>query len=249
MAVSSRGFDTRHLLLLLAAAVAPSALGWRLAPRSRPAAQRTVALLGGPSRRSGRRRPHLVCSATGLGDKFKLSINLGEGDGTVDQEFRPFFSSSELLTFRYPVPFVLEAEPLDGVIKVTQSGMGLIEGDVLRAFSTLELRFDTAAGMQKFGEGIRGASVDEEERRRSWRRCRPGGWFNLESKPQRCLFVSEGQPFQQARPCPPARAQTRQPHQPRPTAIAAQVIDALVANTPEKTGEIVMVFERPLPSR
>ena len=36
-------------------------------------------------------------------------------------------------------------------------------------------------------------------------------------------FVFEGQPYQ-------------------------QVVDALVANSPDKTGEIVMVFERPLPS-
>ena len=47
------------------------------------------------------------------------------------------------------------------------------------------------------------------------------GKINPEVKPRRCLFVSQGQPYQ-------------------------QVIDALVANTPDKTREIVMVFERPL---
>ena len=66
------------------------------------------------------------------GDTFLAVIDLGEGDGTVTHEFRPYFSSSALITMRYPVPHVLEAEPIQGVIKVTKSGDGLFEGDVRR---------------------------------------------------------------------------------------------------------------------
>ena len=64
------------------------------------------------------------------GDTFLAVIDLGEGDGTVTHEFRPYFSSSALITMRYPVPHILEAEPIQGVIKVTQAGDGLFEGDV-----------------------------------------------------------------------------------------------------------------------
>ena len=155
-------------------------------------------------------------------------MDLGEGDGTVQLEFQPYFSSSQLMTFRYPVPFTLEAEPVGGVIKVTDTGEGLIEGDVLRAFSTLEVRYDSATGERRYCKGgLRGVAVDEAERKRSWKRCNPAKGLlrliNPETKPERCLFVFEGQPYQ-------------------------QVVDALVANSPDKTGEIVMVFERPLPS-
>ena len=176
-----------------------------------------------------RARP-CVCSgvrASAL-DRFKLSVDLGEGDGSCAVEFQPYFSSSQLMTFRYPVPFTLEAEPMGGVIKVTDSGEGLIEGDVLRAFSTLEVRYDSATGERRYCKGgVRGVAVDEAERKRSWKRCNPAKGLlrliNPETKPERCLFVFEGQPYQ-------------------------QVVDALVANSPDKTGEIVMVFERPLPS-
>ena len=126
------------------------------------------------------------------GDTFLAVIDLGEGDGTVTHEFRPYFSSSALITMRYPVPHVLEAEPIQGVIKVTKSGDGLFEGDVrrlpgslrtaphrlrsrhcpctaartpppshaatrppqvLRAFSTLEMRYDSAKKEVRSREG------------------------------------------------------------------------------------------------
>jgi len=78
--------------------------------------------------------------------------------------------------------------------------------------------------------------------------------INPEAKPRRCLYVSEGQPYQQAR----ARVRVRvsanvnpnpdpspspNPH-PNPNRNPHQVVDALVANTPEKTREIVLVLER-----
>ena len=131
------------------------------------------------------------------GDTFLAVIELGEGDGTVTHEFRPYFSSSALITMRYPVPHTLEAEPIQGVIKVTQAGDGLFEGDVrhpptrshrrphaaaltppsshrrshataltrcelrrqvLRAFSTLEMRYDSGAKEVRFGDGSLGLS-------------------------------------------------------------------------------------------
>ena len=182
---------------------------------------------------SGSRRA-VMCAESATGGTFVATIDLGEGDGTVVHEFEPYFSSSTLILMRYPVPYTLEAKPLQGVIKVTDTGDGLIEGDVLRAFSTLQLRYDSNARARLYGEGLLG-EANEEERRRSWKRWRnvSGGMLsslarrlglgkiNPEVKPRRCLFVSQGQPYQ-------------------------QVIDALVANTPDKTREIVMVFERPL---
>ena len=130
------------------------------------------------------------------GDTFLAVIDLGEGDGTVTHEFRPYFSSSALITMRYPVPHVLEAEPIQGVIKVTKSGDGLFEGDVrrlpgstaphrlrsrrrphtavrtpppshaatrppqvLRAFSTLEMRYDSAKKEVRSREGSPGPSL------------------------------------------------------------------------------------------
>ena len=132
------------------------------------------------------------------GDTFLAVIDLGEGDGTVTHEFRPYFSSSALITMRYPVPHVLEAEPIQGVIKVTKSGDGLFEGDVrrlpgslrtaphrlrsrhcpctavrtpphshaatcppqvLRAFSTLEMRYDSAKKEVRSREGSFGPSL------------------------------------------------------------------------------------------
>ena len=175
-----------------------------------------------------------MCAESATGGTFVATIDLGEGDGTVVHEFEPYFSSSTLILMRYPVPYTLEAKPMQGVIKVTDTGDGLIEGDVLRAFSTLQLRYDSNARARLYGEGLLG-EANEEERRRSWKRWRDvsGGMLsslarrlglgkiNPEVKPPRCLFVSQGQPYQ-------------------------QVIDALVANTPDKTREIVMVFERPL---
>ena len=93
----------------------------------------------------GSRRAAAIRAESATGGTFVATIELGEGDGTVVHEFDPYFSSSTLITMRYPVPYTLEASPLQGVIKVTDSGDGLIEGDVLRAFSTLQLRCDAAA--------------------------------------------------------------------------------------------------------
>jgi hypothetical protein len=93
----------------------------------------------------GSRRAAAIRAESATGGTFVATIELGEGDGTVVHEFDPYFSSSTLITMRYPVPYTLEASPLQGVIKVTESGDGLIEGDVLRAFSTLQLRCGAAA--------------------------------------------------------------------------------------------------------
>ena len=94
---------------------------------------------------SRRAAAHLIRAESATGGTFIATIELGEGDGTVVHEFDPYFSASTLITMRYPVPYTLEASPLQGVIKVTKSGDSLIEGDILRAFSTLEFRCDAAA--------------------------------------------------------------------------------------------------------
>ena len=171
--------------MVLAAALAV-ALGWQL-PRAplRAASECRARSIG------------LQLPTERTGDTFLAVIDLGEGDGTVTHEFRPYFSSSALITMRYPVPHVLEAEPVQGVIKVTKSGDGLFEGDVrpawlaphrtaplrsrrrphtavrtpppshaatrppqvLRAFSTLEMRYDSAKKEVRSREGSLGRSL------------------------------------------------------------------------------------------
>ena len=106
--------------MLVAAALA-AALGWQLPCAPLRAASECRA-----------RSIGLQLPTERTGDTFLAVIDLGEGDGTVTHEFRPYFSSSALITMRYPVPHVLEAEPIQGVIKVTKSGDGLFEGDVRR---------------------------------------------------------------------------------------------------------------------
>ena len=59
-----------------------------------------------------------MCAESATGGTFIATIDLGEGDGTVVHEFEPYFSSSTLILMRYPVPYTLEAKPMQGVIKV-----------------------------------------------------------------------------------------------------------------------------------
>ena len=89
---------------------------------------------------SGSRPAAALCAESATGGTYVATIDLGEGDGSVVHEFEPYFSSSTLITMRYPLPYTLEAAPVQGVIRVTDTCDGLIEGDVLRAFSTLQLR-------------------------------------------------------------------------------------------------------------
>jgi hypothetical protein len=149
-------------------------------------------------------------------------VDLGDDGGIVEHTLQPYFSSSELVTVRLPLPVDLEAEPTQGVYKIVKAGNGLLVGDVLRAFSTLVMRYDSELREVRCGAGLPG-------RRRLAARGTPSlfGLLNLDlgfsqqRMPQKCLFVADGQ-------------------------ASSRVNDALVANVPSKTSSIVMIFERPL---
>lgn len=173
-------------------------------------------------------------------DAFQVHVDLGEGSGYAQIELDPYFSDSDLVTLRLPLPFELEAEPIQGVYKVVKPGYGLLEGDVLRAFSTMVIRYDSQLKSVRCGPGVPGQlpgdgklppQVDNGPlefltsgaRRVVEKILGPSidelGAF-AERKPAKCLFVADGQPHY-------------------------AVEDALVANVPDKTNEIVMIFERP----
>mmetsp|Transcript_65682 Transcript_65682/g.109129 ORF Transcript_65682/g.109129 Transcript_65682/m.109129 type:complete len:143 (+) Transcript_65682:3-431(+) len=139
-----------------------------------------------------------------------------------------------LITVRYSLPFHLEAEPLHGVVQVVKDHNGLVQGDVLRAFSTPELRYDSASQETRFAGGFRGTHKfagnrsDDQDDASFWmrflrllRNAQAGLGINPELLPTKVLFLADGQPYQRVR-------------------------DALCANTLDKTNEIVMIFERPL---
>ena len=130
---------TRRVMILAATSAALGLLA--SGPLPPPTPPRSALAFG-----SRRAAAHLIRAESATGGTFIATIELGEGDGTVVHEFDPYFSASTLITMRYPVPYTLEASPLQGVIKVTKSGDSLIEGDILRAFSTLEFRCDAAVG-------------------------------------------------------------------------------------------------------
>lgn len=163
---------------------------------------------------------------------FEISVDLGEGSGIVDGDLPALFTRSELLTVRYPLPFALEAEPMQGVVKVVEAGNGLQVGDVLRACSTPELRYDSTQKRVCYGAGYRGTvppavGAKAAGRTEDWlgtlfqRATAELGGF-AQTRPTKVLFVADGRPHQ-------------------------QVTDALTANTLERGVEsIVMLFERPL---
>ena len=164
---------------------------------------------------------------------FDYSVDLGDASGTVGGELPALFTHSVLMTVRYPLPFTLEAEALKGTVQVVEAGYGLQIGDVLRACSTPEFRYDSVRRRACYGTGIRGqrspanqfddAKVLDDDS--SWlnalmRRANAelGGF--RQTRPSKVLFVADGRPYQ-------------------------QVTDALVANTVDRGIEsIVMLFER-----
>lgn len=95
-----------------------------------------------------------VCAAAPTG--FELSVDLGDGGGVVAGELTAFFSHSELVIVRYPVPVILSASPENGVIRVYEDGHGLRVGDVLRACSTLLMRYCSEARAVRLGAGVHG---------------------------------------------------------------------------------------------
>lgn len=176
-------------------------------------------------------------------DEFDVCVDLGEGSGRAQIRLQPYFTDSDLVTVRLPLPFALEAEPIQGVYKVVKPGYGLLVGDVLRAFSTMAIRYDSQLGEVRCGPGIPGqlppgsdpqecevgkdanpiAMLTSTARRGLEKLLGPSidelGAF-AETKPAKCLFIADGQPHY-------------------------AVEDALVANVQGKTREIVMIFERP----
>ena len=193
-------------------------------------------------------RPRARLLATETAAVFELKVNLGQGGGMVEGELQAFFSKSELLTVRYPVPVELRVRPERGVLRVYETGYGLREGDVLRACSTFEMRFDSAARETRLGPGFHGRPNGGAIAQGGGRGAASsipwleGGWWreqlsrtvglrepqNLpelgvfsETAPTKVLFVADGQSFERVR-------------------------DALLANVPDKTDNVVMLFERPL---
>lgn len=168
---------------------------------------------------------------------FCVRVDLGEGSGFAECDLQPYFTDSDLVTLRVPLPFELEAEPVQGVYKVVKPGYGLQEGDVLRAFSTFAMRYDSRLKETRCGTGVPGKLEDSAKgadespiaavtslARRSLEGLLGPSIMELgafaETRPSKVLFVADGESHQ-------------------------AVADALVANVPEKTKEIVMIFERP----
>jgi hypothetical protein len=180
-------------------------------------------------------------------DAFDVCVDLGEGSGVAQIQLQPYFTESDLVTIRLPLPIELEAEPIQGVYKVVKPGYGLLIGDVLRAFSTMAIRYDSQLKEVRCGPGVPGqlpAGSEHQEcavrqdinpiailtstaRRGLEKLLGPSidelGAF-AETKPAKCLFIADGQPH-------------------------CAVEDALVANVQGKTREIVMIFERPFEPR
>ncbi|KAL1521501.1 hypothetical protein AB1Y20_021162 [Prymnesium parvum] len=105
------------------------------------------------------------CNAPDARQRFDLRVDLGPGCGVMEQALEPLFSSSDLVTVRYQLPLRLELAPHLGQMRVTKSGMGLMEGDVLRACSTFQPQMDNVFGL-----------------------------FPVGTKPSKCLFICDGQP-------------------------------------------------------
>lgn len=158
-----------------------------------------------------------LCRANTARSVFELSVDMGEGGGLVQGELTAFFTNSKLVVVRYPVPLVLQASPAKGVVRVDKDGMGLLVGDVLRACSTLEMRYDSQARAVKMGPGFHGRKRerrvgDEDEiasrsGTRWWERRLRGlvpqslpelGVFT-ETCPTKVLFIADGQPYSKAR--------------------------------------------------
>ena len=196
----------------------------------KPATALLLACASSPQRRG-------VQCGMSMDNAFEVSVDLGDGNGEAQCELEPYFSDSTLVTLRLPLPFELEAEPIQGVYKVVKPGYGLLEGDVLRAFSTFAIRYDSQLKELRAGPGLPGVregdqTATEQPLEAAASFFRVGleklmgvgtisevGAF-AETRPAKCLFVADGQPH-------------------------SAVADALVANVPDKTREIVMIFERP----
>ena len=176
------------------------------------------------------RAAHVACLAAS-GDAaaaFDFEVDLGDGGGMVEHSLQPYFTDSSLITLRVPLPFNLEADPKQGCWEVKADGYGLRVGDVLRAFSTLVLRYDSEQRTTRIGPGLPGRPTGDasasDESTPNWlatlqSTLKPFAVFS-EKPLAKCLFVADGEPH-------------------------SRVQDALLANEAGKVREIVLIFERP----
>ena len=145
----------------------------------------------------------------------------------MQHSLRPFFTRSSLVTVRVPLPFELQADPEQGFYRVVEDGYGLRVGDVLRAFSTLVVRYDSESREMRVGAGLPGVQPEDDPAASGvpkWLSAFQSNWNPLTAfqtqRPAKCLFVADGEPY-------------------------SRVQDALVANEVGKVREIVLIFERP----
>ena len=177
-----------------------------------------------------RRAPGVACkAASGDAAAFDFEVDLGDGGGSVEHSLEPYFTDSSLITLRVPLPFNLEADPKQGCWEVQSDGYGLRVGDILRAFSTLVLRYDSEERTTRMGPGLPGrpsddASASDENMPKFLSEALQSNWnpfTAFSEKPlAKCLFVADGEPH-------------------------SRVQDALLANEAGKVREIVLIFERP----
>ena len=165
---------------------------------------------------------------------FDLAVRLDDENGIVEGVLRALFTRSTLITVRYPLPFTLEAEYSNGAWTVVEAGAGLLVGDVVRACSTLEFRYDSARSEVRCGSGFRGRRPPRVEPSNS---SEPQRWWQpswlfrdaeaelagfRSQRPTRVLFVVDGK-------------------------TPAEVSDAFAANEIDRgVRDIVMLFERPI---
>ena len=163
-------------------------------------------------------------------DSFDFDVDLGDNGGIVEHvQLEPYFSRSSLVTVRLPLPFNLDVEPVQGVYRVNIDGYGLMVGDILRAFSTIRMRYDSDLKEVRVGPGLPGKrseavkAADSDSNLPEWLAAFQTNFNPLtafrENSPAKCLFVADGEP-------------------------CSRVKDALVANEAGKVKEIVLVFER-----
>lgn len=174
------------------------------------------------------RVPDVACAASETAGEFAFAVDLGDDGGVVEHTLQPFFTRSSLVITRVPLPFELQADPVQGCWRMKEDGYGLRVGDVLRAFSTLAVRYDSECKTTRPGPGLPGVRDGEDDGAADdvpkWLQAFQQNWNPLTAfetqRPAKCLFVTDG-------------------------AARLAVEDALVANEASKVKELVLIMERP----
>ena len=138
----------RHALLLLV--LANCAAAWRLPGTPSTARDRGSgrSTLQSSTFQSSFRWPDQVATHHRSTATFSVKVDLGDDRGVVHTYLEPLFSASTLLTVRYPLPATIRAVPSSGVLRVSTSGNGLREGDVLRCCTTFHRRMESFSPLQ-----------------------------------------------------------------------------------------------------